>query len=1237
MNTGLARTVIAKSLLGICLFLACAGAALAQAGRGGVSGLVTDPSGAAVPAAKVTLLNHATGISQTTVATAAGLYSFVSLTPGNYQVTASAPGFEGVAHDNVSVTVDQVSTVNIALAVGSVSEVVTVSGAADLIESDNSTVGQLLDAQTIDRVPLLTRNVFDLIQLSTGVTPANGAPNSSSSFAIQNISSGRPGVDVSSYTINGAIVGSVYYMVDGSPLGIAENNSAAVIPAMDLPEDGVDEVRVETQNTPASYLSGGAGVISLVSKSGGDQFHGDAFGVFRPDVLAANEYFNKQSQVSGGQANTPPSFHRYQEGGAIGGPILHKKLFFFGDYEATQQQQYDGSNFFVVPTTAEKSGDFSADPFSIYNPLLPDYTSGPNAGTRQPFAGNKITTINPAGAAFLSHFPKCNYPNPATCDTSSNDLTTNFFMPGLDPTTAQRFDIRVDWAQSEKQKIFGRFSFDRLFTSTFNAFGNMWDLNYAQNITNGRNILVADDLTLNPTTVLQLRYSFTRHYENQGGDPAQNGFDITTLGFPSSLAAQEVIKLLPFVTFGDAGNGIGGTADYNTFRFASEVSDANAALTKTFSKHEISTGFEYMKRFMNVGQPPAASGSYYFDISATDQSVALASGGSDFASLLIGMGTTLQNEGNGGYPNFTKDLFAAESSPYYAAFVEDTYRPSRALTLTAGLRWDIFGGRTERHNRLEYFDPTATNTVNGVGYTGAEIYANGSHRSPYETNLTNFGPRLGFSWQAAPHLVARGGAGFYYGPSTQMVAGAGQDSDGYSTSTTWNAACLNADGNTVYNGSSACVGAAPGSPAPSVTGPYSLSNPFPNGVVQTIASPSGLGVNLGNTLSTVLHSQRTPTTYNFNFSLEYELPHQVVISAGYVGSRGLFLPLGGVDLNQLDLGTIAKYGASLCVDPSLSACQMVSNKWNPILPSTNSFSGAASVPLWVALQEFPQFGNGGYGAGSGVNVHGYPGGDSDYSSLQTKVQKRLTRHVTALASFTWAKLITDDGNPPLGFVGSHGGGAQDWRNEQFEHSVSPQDIKYQFTGQASYDLPVGKGRAMNLHGVGDAIAGGWTANGILYMSTGVPIPSPVVGLNLPAHANVSYFNQRSNLTCDASKGARHRPGQLDSNGNLIPGTGWFNNNCFAYPSTPFVAGNAPNYLDNVRTEGALNLDLSLYKTFAIREHQDLRFDVSSYNVANRAQFGMPAISTLAEPTNFGLIQSTVNSPRQFQFGARYTF
>ena len=1208
-----------NSLIAGTLF-ASAIAGFAQAGKGSISGLISDPTGAIVPNVKVVAQEQATGVKRSTVSTGAGIYSFVSLSPGNYQLTASAKGFETVVEKNVMVTLDQVSTVNISLTIGGVNEVVTVNESAALVDTSNSTVGQLISSETIDRVPLLTRNVFDLVQLSAGVTPANGAPNSSSSFAIENISSGRPGVDVSSYTINGAIVGSVYYMIDGSPIGIAENNVAAVIPALDIPEDGVQETRVETQNTPASYQSGGAGVISVVTKSGGNQWHGDGFGVFRPDVLAANEWFNKQSQISSGSPNTPPSFHRYQEGGAIGGPILHEKLFVFGDYEATQQQQFDGSNVFTVPTSAERTGDFSADSFTIYNPLVPDNPDG----TRQAFAGNIISNPNPIALKYLSEFPKCNVG--ASCDSDPNGTVNNLYLPGVDPTTAQRFDVRMDWVKSEKQRIFGRFSFDRLFTSTFNAFGNMWDLNYAQNITNGRNILVGDDLTLNPTTFLQLRYSFTRHYENQGGAPQQNGFDITTLGFPSSLAAQEVYKLLPFVLFDDVGGGIGGTADYNTFQYASENSDASVSITKVKGKHEISAGFEYMKRFLNVGQPPAPAGSYGFDISATDQTVASAVGGSDFASFLVGQGPVPGNEEADGYPNFTKDLFAAEANPYYATFVEDTYHATKALTITAGLRWDIFSGKTERHNRLEYFNPTVTNAVSGVSYTGAEIYATGGNRSPFTANMKDFAPRLGFSWQPASHLVLRGGGGFYYGPSPHMVGGVGLDSDGFSADTEWNATCYNADGNTVINASNLCATGA-GSAAPSSTGPYSLSNPFPNGVVQQFpAPPAGLANNLGQSLNTMLRSQRTPLTYNFNFGVEYELPDQFVFSAGYVGSRGLFLPLGSADLNVLDLNTIGSYGASLCVDPSNPACATVPNQWAAIQPATNANFGATTVPLWVSLQPFPQYGNGSYGSGNGVAVRGYPGGDSEYSSMQTKLQKRLTHHFTALASFTWAKLMTDDGNPPLGFVGSHLGSAQDWRNLRLEHSVSPQDVKYQFTGDVSYDLPVGRGRLVSLSGFGDAVLGGWTANMIAYLSTGVPIASPASGVA------PSYFNQRADVACDPSQGAPHTAAE------------WFSYSCFAIPASPFVAGSSPAYLDHVRTMGANDFDLSLYKHFTFGKERDLRFEVSSYNIANRKQFGSPGTPDITQVTTnpseaavFGQITQTVNSPRQFQFGSRFTF
>jgi len=405
-GNGTGKTIRNFLALGIVFLIASCGA-LAQAGRGSITGLVTDPGGAVVQVAKVVLLNPATGVTQHTVTSSAGLYSFISLSPGVYKVTASQTGFKSVAQEKITVNLDAVTEANITLQVGATTETVTVHEGVELVEPSNSTVGTLIPAEAIDRVPLLSRNVYDLIQLSAGVNAVNGSPNSSDSFqSIQNISVGRPGVDVSADTINGSLVGSVYYMVDGAPIGIAENNSAAIIPAMEVPEDGVQEVRVETQNTPASYQSGGAGVISLVTKSGANKIHGDLFGVFRPNALSANDYFNKDSEIANGQTNTPPSFYRYQEGGAIGGAIKKDKLFFFGDYEDTQQEQFEGLKTYNVPTSLERTGNFSQMGFTIYDPTQPDNADG----TRQAFPGNIIPNPNPIALLYLANMPKCNYP-----------------------------------------------------------------------------------------------------------------------------------------------------------------------------------------------------------------------------------------------------------------------------------------------------------------------------------------------------------------------------------------------------------------------------------------------------------------------------------------------------------------------------------------------------------------------------------------------------------------------------------------------------------------------------------------------------------------------------------------------------------------------------------------------------------------------------------------------------------
>ena len=325
--------------------------------------------------------------------------------------------------------------------------------------------------------------------------------------------------------------------------------------------------------------------------------------------------------------------------------------------------------------------------------------------------------------------PKCNFPNPATCDQATTDVSPNFALPGLDPLKAHRFDARVDWVASEKQRIFTRFSYDKLEFSTANVFPSPgWDPDYALNTTNGRNALVADDITLNSSTVLNLRYSFTRHYENQGGPPSYLSTDITNLGtvngaqvgFPASLAAQEVFKQLPFMVFNDVGGGVGGTADYNNFVYASENSDANATITKICGKHEISTGFEWMKRYLNVGQPPAPAGSYLFRrhvLRISPLPVRLAAAITPPHSsaweqrLATNQAVIRISPKTSSRPNPIPTTQPSSRIPIM---------PHTKLTITAGLRWDIFGGRNERFNRQEYFDPTCKQHRSGVSYTGAE-------------------------------------------------------------------------------------------------------------------------------------------------------------------------------------------------------------------------------------------------------------------------------------------------------------------------------------------------------------------------------------------------------------------------------------------------------------------------------------------------------------------------------------
>ncbi len=1152
-------------------------------GRGSLSGLVTDSSGAAIPSASVALTNTATGVTMQGQTSAAGLYSFVSLVPGTYSLRVNQNGFETAVHNDITVAVDQAETVNVTLQLGAQTETVTVSAAQDITATTSSTTGQLISRDVIDRIPLVQRDVFQLALLSPGVIPQDGN--------VTSIDSGRDQVSI--FSINGAQQGTIYYLLDGSPLTIGENNQGVVIPAMEPPLDSVQEFRMEINTNPASVQTGAAGVISLVSKSGTDDFHGDAFGWIRPNGLDANDYFNKLNGVA------IPNFHRYQWGGSLGGPIKKDKFFFFVDYEGTQQSTLAQLTT-TVPTSFEKNGDFSHDAgLTIYNPDPATWgASNCISGTTtcpQPFAGNVIANINPVAQKYLQYWP-----GPTGAGTGIYH-TNNFFGSGSHPENDERFDVRLDDNLSDNQHLFGRISIARENDNSPNFFKNNF-FAASKNLNNDGNLMIGYDWTISSSTVLQLRSSATRHYEDDEPE-GQLGFDMTKLGFSPSLAASSVLPGIPYVTFGGTGAVHGlGTSPYSVFKFATTNYDFSATLNRVEGRHELSLGWDFQKFFMNVGQTLTPDGYYQFRADATSSDFPDAGGGDGdpFASFLIGVGSLSQSQ-----PNWTTDVFAANSNPYTAFFAQDGWHPTSALTLNLGLRWDIFPGATERHNRMEYFNTTLPYTVNGVNLTGGEVFAKSSNRSPFVTNWKDFAPRFGFTYQFLKNAVLRGGFGISYGPSLHMSAINQFNDDSFLAQTTWLASTTDPSNNYVI---------------PENT----LSNPFPNGILEPTKGSLGPATNLGNGVNFVAHSQPEMTTYNFNFGFQYQFPGQTILSVAWVGSHGLFLPFANnvPDLNELSLGTIAQNQNNLL--------NMVNFPYTAaITDPTAPWYGATQVPQWVMLQKFPQFSFGQNNqGGSGVLEWGAPWGGSIYHSLQAKVEKRLSQGFTTLASFTWGKLITNDNSGSLAFSGNNYATPQDFMNLNLERAISTQDIPFYFSWELSYDLPIGAGRALDLHNWANQLVGGWTLSTVTTLSSGQPIATPS-GTNDP------WFNQRPDLVGNCGTKA---PKTIDE---------WFNYTCMAQPASFFVPGTAGPILPGIRADGTHNLDLSIAKHFKFGEHKDLQVRAAAYNFTNSVQFGYPNVfwtvpNSGTEPTpdemaGFGQITNQANTPRQMSFEARFTF
>jgi len=1115
--------------------------AMAQSFTGRITGVVADPTGSVIPGASVRFVNTDTNSEWTAQTNDRGEFVTPDLPRGNYNMLVTHSGFKSFSRTGIVIQVNQQSRVDVTLDVGETSETVEVRADISQLETESAAVGKVVDNRRIMDLPLNTRNVFSLIYLTPGV-----AGSISTDYG-------------TGYSINGVRASLLEVMVDGistahpTVQGYSGNSNFP-------PVDAIAEFKIQASNYSAEYGRSLGGITNVVYKSGTNQLHGSAFEFLRNSVLDANNFFDNRIGRDLG------SFKRSQFGGHVTGPIIRDRTFFLFSYEGLRQRAFSRENY-TVPTSLQRAGDFSntrtanGNLISIYDP----FTTGPNPGgtgsVRTPFANNRIPTarFDAVASNLLRYFPQAN--------TAGDPVTeqNNYQQSGSSKFDTDQWDTRVDHNLTQTRRVFGRYSYRKPVNAPAILFPS--DIAVAEgriNPTTIQHTAVADYTdTLSASTVLNLRMGFSRSlyiHDNQG-----LGFLPSSLGLNSAIDGAVDRHMFPRISMSDVVSLGGGDHRYNAFMTYSAL----GYLTKIVGSHTMKFGYDARIIRVNVWEARAA-GTFNFTRRMTqgpNPTTASANSGHGFASLLLGAGTDgslLQNWKN-----------VASQSFYHAMYFQDDWRVSRTLTLNLGLRWEYETPRTERYDRMNWFDPSVpnplANQVSGFpNLAGGLQFVNVGEnaRSQYDHDYNNIAPRFGFAWQLLPKTVLRGGFGLFFAPSPQTAHGT-VGPFGFRVENLWLASL------------------------DSVTPNQTLTNAFSEGFRPVPGSSEGLLTATGGRVEAVLRNTVVPYTSQWNLSLQQELPGDFLFEAGYIGNRGFQLMRsaeGQMTLNQLPTSAMAM-GSQLntLVD-------------NPFYGVVNQ--GVLSQPrvtVGQLMRPYPQF--------TDIIPLYWGGSSSNYHSLQTTMKKRLSAGLLLEGSYVWSKTIEE----PLT---QH----QDSYNLRASRGLAPIDIPHRFVLSAVYELPIGKGRKFltDASRFTDAVLGGWQINTITTYQSGTP-------LQLSANNTSGLFAMRTlpNNNGTSGKKSGRVQDRLDS---------YFDQSVFSQPAA-FTLGNHALYSPDIRSDSTRNWDISLFKQFRITEKINAQFRAEAFNAFNRVQFGNPNLSVTSSA--FGVVASQANTPRQIQFGLKF--
>ncbi len=1154
---------------------------------GSVIGTVTDPSAARIPGASITLVNTGTGERRTALSDEDGAYRFVNLVPGSYKLEVELAGFQRYVRDQIAVNVEAAVRLDVVLRVGSVEETVQVTEITPVLQTEGASVGQVVSSRAVQELPLNGRNVLNLVSLAPGVVPQG---SSEGSLTGKNVFAGG------NYQIGGGTSNQSATFFDGIPVNDPYGNIVALIPS----PDAVGEFKVQTSSNNAEYGRYTGGVVNLVSRSGSNEFHGNLYEFHRNKVLNANDFFANAT----GAGKAP--FVQNQFGGSLGGPIFKDKTFFFVNYEGYRQRK--GTLFLrTVPWEPMLRGDFSnyrnaaGQVIPIYDPLTqcgaygnPACTAAQLAGTdpqRQQFAGNIIlqNRISPIAQRFIN-FPIFAKPNIAGDANGNNNFAKNVSTGGDN----DQINIRGDQNVSPRQRLLVRYT-------RWNSQNLPVDV-YGNGQTNGdpyspehfvtTQAVIADTYTINPTTILDVRLGFMRWFYDR--TPGNVGINIPEkFGLPAYYGEIPALNAVPRSTtvpsIGAAGYNVIGTgllyARDNTYVFA-------PSLIKIIGRHELKFGGEARRGDINYYQNNSPGGTFTFSNIFTSRNANNPGAtGNSFASFLLGLPAS---------GSVQISPFTAGGSRYQGYYINDTWQATRKLTTTLGVRWEIPGVYTERFDHQVSFNPDLvnpvlegiTNPATGQPFKGAFVLVNTPlhpERGLRPEKFDLLAPRVGLAYRITAKTVVRAGGGIYFVPSTaHFPEGPTQAGVNYVT---------NNIASTVDNG---------------VTFTNTLSDPLPGGFKAAPGrDPSFQQILLGGTARTHFRNEDFPGyTEQWNLSVQHEFRNGLSVEAAYTGLKGVHLPLGTFQMNQIPLALVKPENANFLRE------QVTNPFFGKILVGPLS---TPTVQRGNLLRPFPHY--------SQVPRNAYIG-DSSYNALQLRAEKRFANGGTLNGSYTFSKNLGNVETLTNWLETGANQGAAGYQTNDLskEWSLSSFDARHRAVVSYVLDLPFGNG-GRYLNRVGGAVGkviNGWSINGSATFQSGFP-------LGFTASPNLTGFDTglRPNIVAGCEK---KTSGSAQSRLNR-----WFNTACFTVPNA-FEFGNASRTDPELRGHGINNYNFALSKRTAISERTRLEFRAEAFNLFNRVQFAKPntAATTTANNT-FGQVNAQQNDPRQIQLVLRLAF